>query len=261
MASAIGKARRLARGLAVDRTRYPALRLEPSTARAPADALAALGFARPQIEAAERDYEAAARDLFPKLLERAREAGAELQAGKLEQPRLPAHEAKRLLYTAIRVLEPEMVVETGTFAGTFSAFSLAALRDNGRGRLISHDLPAYEPIPNATDVALPPGREPGWIIPDELRDRLELVLGDARQTLPRTLRRVGGIDLFLHDSLHTTRHMLFEFRVAWAHLRPGGLLLSDDAFWNGAWWWFTRRHRVPFLHVGAVGVTRKPLRS
>jgi predicted O-methyltransferase YrrM len=83
------------------------------------------------------------------------------------------------------------------------------------------------------------------------------VLGDTRHTLRR---RLDGetVDLFFHDSLHTTRHMLFEFRTAWRRLRGGGILVSDDVFWNPAFWLFTQVHRVPFRHIGTMGVTRKP---
>ena len=107
-------------------------------------------------------------------------------------------------------------------------------------------------------MPIPAGREPGWLVPQRLRHRFELVLGDARETLRPRLEREGAIDLFVHDSLHTTRHMLFEFRVAWRHLAPGGVLVSDDVFWNPAFWLFTKRHRVPFRHIGTMGVTRKP---
>ena len=52
--------------------------------------------------------------------------------------------------------------------------------------------------------------------------------------------------------------MLFEYRLAWRRLRPGGLLVSDDVFWNPAFWAFTKLHRVAFRHIGTVGVTRRP---
>jgi hypothetical protein len=51
--------------------------------------------------------------------------------------------------------------------------------------------------------------------------------------------------------------MLFEFRTAWRALRPGGFLASDDIFWNASFWWFTTTRRVPFVHIGNVGLTRK----
>jgi predicted O-methyltransferase YrrM len=251
------KAINLARGLAANRLSYPARRAEPATERTPVEALVELGFARDELETYDRDYDRAAAEVFPQLLERARAVGAEAPVAKLERPDLPAHEAKRLLYLAVRAARPDVIVETGTYNGTFSTFMLLGLRDNGRGRLVSLDLPARTPIAHAIAEPLPLGSEPGWIVPDDLRGNFELVLGDARTTLPATCERLGGIDMFLHDSLHTRRHMLFEYRQAWPQLSPGGLLLSDDAFMTPAFWWFTRRHRVPLLHVGAVGVTRR----
>src|SRR5207249_4038930 len=152
----------------------------------------------------------------------------------------PAHDLKRLLYLAVRVARPETVVETGTYNGTTTTFLLLGLRDNGAGRLVSLDLPARSSIANAIDHPLPSGRDPGWIVPDGLRGRLELVLGDARTTLVPVLQRLRSIDFFFHDSLHTTGHMLFEYRHAWPRLTPGGLFVTDDAFMTPAFWWFTR---------------------
>lgn len=253
------KAVRLAAGIARARTRYPALRARPATERDPPAALAEIGLPLEELESLRAEYAEGAPRLFSVMLERARELGAELPAGKLARPELPAHVSKELVYLAVRATRPEVVVETGTYNGTYSTFILAALEKNGHGRLISLDVPARTPIAHAIDTPLPAGSDPGWIVPDELRGRLEIVLGDARETLLPVLEREGRLDLFLHDSLHTTRHMLWEFRVAWRQLRPGGLLLSDDAFMTPAVWWFARRRGVPFRHVGAMAALRKPL--
>ena len=227
--------------------------------RSPVELLVELGFPRRAVEEASRDYDAAARRLFPMLLDRARRVGADLPVRKLSQPDLPAHETKRLVYLAVRMAEPGTVIETGTFNGTFSTFALQALHDAGRGRLVSLDVPARSPIPHAIDIPLPAGCEPGWIIPEELHDRFELVLGDARETLPRVLGDLGTISLFLHDSLHTIRHMTFEYRQAWRHLVPGGLLLSDDAYMTPALWWFTGLRRVRMLTAHEMAAVRKPV--
>lgn len=215
-------------------------------------ALAALG-----LQANEEEFEPVASDLYPELAAAARGAGG-VEGGeaarRLEGPSPSSREAKKLLYLAVRALRPELVVETGPFNGAASAFLLQALEDNGTGRLLSFDLPDAA---DALNVRLPAGREPGWLVPDRLRHRFELVLGDTRSTLRPRLASEQPVDLFLHDSLHTTRQMLFEYRVAWRRLRPGGLLLSDDVSWNRAFWAFTRLHRVPFRKIGEVGVTRK----
>ena len=245
-------------GLARHRLLYPALRARPAALRTPSALLVELGFAAEDVARAEADYERAAAELFPRLLERAREVGSQEQTDKLSQPELPAHLSKRLVFAATRLTRPDVVVETGTFSGGFSTFILRALEENGTGRLVSLDVPAYEPVEHAIHYPLPAGQEPGWLVPDELRPRFELVLGDARRTLPGVLADAGEIGLFVHDSLHTVRHMLFEYRQAWRHLRPGGVLLSDDVFRNSAYWLFAALRRRPFLHIGNVGAMRKP---
>jgi predicted O-methyltransferase YrrM len=215
-------------------------------------ALAALG-----LQANEEEFETVALDLYPELAAAAKGVGGaegDEAARRLENPSPSSREAKKLLYLSVRALRPELVVETGPFNGTASAFLLQALEDNGAGRLLSFDLPDAA---DALHVRLPAGREPAWLVPERLRHRFELVLGDTRSTLRPRLAAEPPVDLFLHDSLHTLRQMLFEYRVAWRRLRPGGLLLSDDVSWNRAFWAFTRVHRVPFRQVGEVGVTRK----
>ena len=131
-----------------------------------------------------------------------------------------AHEGwPELLYLLVRALKPRVIVETGVFDGVSSCFILQALHDNDYGHCISIDLPATEIIPGSTDrmssKTLPAGRQPGWIIPDYLRLRHTLKLGDSRQLLPGILQEHSEIDVFFHDSLHTFEHQMFEY-----HLQP-----------------------------------------
>src|ERR1043166_1889344 len=55
-----------------------------------------------------------------------------------------------------------------------------------------------------------------------------LLQGSSRRCLPGLLARLGTIDLFVHDSLHTERNVRFELDRAWAALRPGGAMGIDD---------------------------------
>lgn len=254
------KAARLIGGVIRHRAMYPALRARPLAHRLPAEALAELGFDPSAVAALEDDCGRAAADIYPVLAERMARSGAPAELHeKLRNPDAPQNDSNRLVYLTVRLLQPDVVVETGTFAGMLSSFVLRGLEDNGRGRLVSLDLPAYEPIPHAIDFPIPPGEKPGWAIPDRLRGRLELVLGDARQSLPSVLERTGPIGVFVHDSLQTVRHMLFEYRTAWASLLPGGVLFSNNVYVPPAFWWFTQAKRAPFLFVGGdFGVTRKP---
>ena len=106
---------------------------------------------------------------------------------------------------------------------------------------------------------LPPGKEPGWAIPDDLRARWDLRLGDAREVLPALLVEVGEIDLFFHDSLHTREHMLLEFETAWPALARAGLLASDDVFQrkHDALPAFARSVGRPFTTFGNLGFVKK----
>jgi predicted O-methyltransferase YrrM len=142
--------------------------------------------------------------------------------------------AKKILvqYAAIRAFQPGIVVETGVANGVSSAHFLLALQMNNRGTLYSIGLDDSQ--------YLPAGKTLGWIVPEKLRFPWKLLIGDSREVLPRLLADLGSIDVFIHDSLHTYAHMLWEYRTAYPHLRAGGLLMSDDALWNSAFPEFAR---------------------
>ena len=142
----------------------------------------------------------------------------------------------RLNYVACRLLEPDVVFETGVAYGVSSAFTLRALEENGRGTLYSVDLP---PLRRQYE------RYWGVAVPEGLRDRWRLHRGSSGRTLPDLLRRTGPVDLFVHDSLHTLRNMRREFDTVWPHLRPGGILLADDVERNRAF--ADLRQRSPAL--------------
>jgi predicted O-methyltransferase YrrM len=160
--------------------------------------------------------------------------------------------AKKVLlqYAAVRALVPERIVETGIANGVSSAYLLLAIQKNGKGRL--HSIGLRDPS------FLPPGREPGWVVPSRLREPWQVEIGDSRQILPLLLSRVGTIDMFIHDSLHTYEHMLWEFEIAYPALRRGGLLLSDDALWNSAFHDFARKMQEQDARIlRGVGFLRK----
>lgn len=155
------------------------------------------------------------------------------------------------LYIIVRAVKPRTIVETGVASGISSAHILRALERNRTGSLYSIDLPDVQ-----EGSVLPSGRRTGWIVPDSLRSRWTLRLGDARTLLPELLDTLDSVDVFLHDSDHSYEHMVFEFERALPKLAREGLLLSDDAHMHGAWDDFcTRRGLRPTL-LGHLGVTR-----
>jgi predicted O-methyltransferase YrrM len=165
----------------------------------------------------------------PALEEVERETRRLLAQIRAEDPFSPRWAADSLLarccYLACRLLEPEVVVETGVAYGVSSAFILRALEENGRGTLHSVDLP-----PLRRDYQ----RFWGIAVPGALRGRWTLHRGSSARALPGLLRELGAADLFLHDSLHTRRNMRREFEEVWPYLRTGGVILADDVERNRA---------------------------
>ncbi len=139
-----------------------------------------------------------------------------------------------LVNVVVRLTKPRVMVETGVARGFTSAITLAAMRDLGHGHLYSVDLPALE-FGRRVRV--------GEAVPEYLRTDWTIELGPSRLVLRDLLPRVRPVDVFLHDSDHSYPYQLSEYRLAWPHIRQGGILLSDDV------------HNTAFVRfAGEVGV-------
>jgi hypothetical protein len=114
---------------------------------------------------------------------------------------------------------PAAVVETGVAHGVTSRVVLEGLERNGSGHLWSIDLPAVDPALH---------REIGIAVPDDLQQRWTYVEGTSRERLPHLLTELQGLDLFVHDSLHTRRNLRLELELAWPAMPPGGMAVVDD---------------------------------
>jgi predicted O-methyltransferase YrrM len=127
------------------------------------------------------------------------------------------------LYALTRWLRPVVVVESGGFVGMSSAFILKALADE---KLATAKLYSIE---------LSEECEQGALIPDDLRSsgRFMPMCGRIEDFLKYD-ELPASIDMFLHDSSHSYRHMVWEFRQFWPRLRDGGLLVSHDVQMNAA---------------------------
>ncbi len=147
----------------------------------------------------------------------------------------------RCCYLMCRLLEPDVVVETGVAYGVSSAFVLRALEENGRGVLHSVDLP---PLRHEYEGFW------GIAVDGALRSRWRLHRGASGRVLPRLLEEVETVDLFVHDSLHTYRNMRREFEAVWPRLRTGGALLADDVERNGAFGELRRKHPALWSVIG-----------
>lgn len=166
-----------------------------------------------------------------------------------------------LVYVIIRRLKPRIIVETGVFDGVSSAFILNALHKNKHGTLISVDLPARHVIHGSTDFMpfqrLPRNKTSGWLIPDYLRNRWKLHIINRGDELKDILSKFKTIDIFLHDSLHTNDHMMWEMKLAWQKMQRNGILLVDDIYSNDAFNTFSRSKQKKPISKYGFGVLHK----
>lgn len=122
-----------------------------------------------------------------------------------------------LLYMLARTMDARSIVEFGTSFGISTLHLAAALRDNGGGRIITSEFEPSKAERARANIA-----EAG------LSDLVEFREGDALETLARDPPE--QIDLVLLDGakgLYPEILALLE-----PHLRPGALILADNADWS-----------------------------
>ncbi len=139
----------------------------------------------------------------------------------------------RAIWCLVRHLRPANVVETGVAHGMTSRFILEAMERNGAGRLWSIDHPPLEQELHA---------QIGVAVGDVGRHRWQLISGSSRRQLPPLLRRLGMVDLFVHDSLHSERNVRLELDHVWPLLSLGGAVVVDDIDSNWGFRSFREAH-------------------
>ena len=151
-------------------------------------------------------------------------------------------DAAKDYYAITRKIKPDTVIETGVCNGVSTLFILLALNKNEIGTLHSIDYPLRadesleefrkETFEGYGGAVIPRNKDPGWIIPDELRSRWNLLIGKSQRQFPQLVAELGGLDLFIHDSEHSHPCMMFEYELAYEWLDNKGVILSDDISWN-----------------------------
>jgi len=140
----------------------------------------------------------------------------------------------RAVWCAVVHTRPKVVIETGVAHGVTSRIILEALRQNELGHLWSIDLPF--PFDHRLHG------ETGAAVTDACRDRWSYLEGSSRQRLPSLVAELGHVQVFVHDSLHTTRNTVFEMEQAASRMSPGGVMLVDDISMHAGFATFASRH-------------------
>jgi len=135
-------------------------------------------------------------------------------------------------YALVRLLKPEVVVETGVDKGLGAAVLCAALKRNAeeghRGKYLGTDI-----VPTA-----------GWLLKAPYKEFGEILYGDSIESLTRLQDR---IDIFINDSDHSADYEAQEYETILPKMAPGGLILADNAHVTSKLAEFSRDHARAFL--------------
>ena len=98
--------------------------------------------------------------------------------------------------------------------------------------------------------------EIGIAVGDQFRPRWSYIKGTSKRCLPGLLSKLGQIDIFVHDSLHSEQNVRFELDRAFAVVRPGGAIVVDDIDAN----WGFRTFTQAFSNHQSMVCEAEPLR-
>jgi predicted O-methyltransferase YrrM len=155
-------------------------------------------------------------------------------------------ETAGLLYMLARGMRARSIVEFGTSFGISTLHMAAALRDNGGGRVIGSEFEHGKVLASRQNLEVA-----------GLSDLVEIREGDALETLSRELPET--IDLVLLDGakgLYLQVLSLLE-----GHLRPGALIVADNADHCPEYVAHVRRPEAGYLSVPIGGNVEISMRS
>lgn len=135
---------------------------------------------------------------------------------KILRPRmLSGHMQGKLLEMISCMLQPERIVEIGTYTG-YSAICLArGLKPGGKLHTIDHN-------PELEDFTRSFFKDAG------LTEMIEYHIGEASDILPRLQ---GPFDLAFIDA--DKENYLRYYEISLSKLRVGGVILADNVLWSG----------------------------
>ncbi len=135
---------------------------------------------------------------------------------KLLRPRMASgHLQGRVLKMFVEMIQPQNIVEIGTYSG-YSALCLAeGLPENGM-------LYTFEINDEMEDFTRP------WIEQSPVADKIKFIIGDALELIPQLN---VTFDMAFIDG--NKRNYAAYYELILSYLRKGGFMLVDNTLWDG----------------------------
>jgi len=161
---------------------------------------------------------------------------------KVSRTKMGGMTATSFVYSCVYNLKPTYSLECGVSKGGSSFSILSALDKINHGHLFSSDLPylwKYNPIANI-----------GSLVPDSLRHRWSLLLGDDRDTIPKLLTSHDHKYSFVHydsDKRYMSR------KIFWENISPvlsaNHFIIFDDIMDNDHFYHLQLNYDPVNVHV------------
>jgi len=122
----------------------------------------------------------------------------------------------KAIYALVRMLQPDIAVEVGTYHGCSAEHIAAALRDNGKGKVYCVDNAAW-------------GVAPGHMIADWALAYIEFVNADAGDWFDDNPDIAAGVGFVFEDGDHSPELCERVWGGATQHIQAGGMIVGHDA--------------------------------
>jgi predicted O-methyltransferase YrrM len=124
-----------------------------------------------------------------------------------------------ILYTLVKIYEPEIVLETGVANGISTQMILKKLPSKSVLHSFDVNLDSFKSVPVSAN----------W--------KHHLInVNNPKKSFAFEIAKINrNVDIWVHDSDHSKFWQTFEYKQALKLLKPGGFLISDDINSSSAW--------------------------
>jgi len=133
--------------------------------------------------------------------------------------------SRALLFFLTRHFKPHYALEIGTYRAGSTEIIARALRMNGRGTLLTIDPFGKERVPAILNT---------W--PKNVSQHVEFMPLSSMDCFIELSRRSIECELIFVDGDHSYEYALYDLQMAARHIKPGGIVIMDNAEQTGVYW-------------------------